>query len=127
MVKIKIVRGLLWCLGLSVVVVLLFCPLLDVISLYADLGETFKSIPTEEKKLLENPLSAILREEVGNGRAEYLPDSDTFTLHYQMSFWQAIFDCDVKICARRDCVIEELEKRYTGAEQIERRRKDGSP
>ena len=119
MSKIKIVWSLLWCLGLSVLIVLLFCPLFDVVSLYMDLGKTFKSIPTEEKKLLEEPLSAILLEEAGNGRAEYLTDSDAFELRYRMSFWQAIFDCDVKIRAKQNDTIRELKKRYTGAGKIE--------
>lgn len=127
MFKIKIVRVLLWCLGLSLVIVLLFCPLFDVVSLYVDLDKTFKLIPTEEKKLLEKPLSAILREEVGNGRAEYLTDSDVFMLRYKMSFWQVIFDCKAKICAKEDCAIKELEKRYTDAEEIEHQRKDELP
>ena len=115
----KIVRSLIWGVGLTGVFILLFYPFLDVHSLYANLGDTFKPIPTEEKKSLEKPLTAMLLEEVGNGEAEYLTASDTFRLHYKISIWEMMFSYEVKISEKETRLINKLIKRHMNPEEIE--------
>ena len=116
----KIVRPLIWGVGLTGVFILLFYPFLDVHSLYTDLGDTFDTIPTEEKKSLEKPLTAMLLEEVGNGEAEYLTASDTILLHYKISILEMMFSYKVKISEKEIRLINELIKRHMkNPEEIE--------
>lgn len=116
----KIVRSLIWGVGLTGVFILLFYPFLDVHSLYTNLGDTFDTIPTEEKKSLENPLTAMLLEEVGNGEAEYLTASDTILLHYKINIWEMMFSYKVKISEKEIRLINELIKRHMkNPEEIE--------
>lgn len=115
----KIVRSLIWGVGLTGVFILLFYPFLDVHSLYTDLGDTFDTIPTEEKKSLEKPLTAMLLEEVGNGEAEYLTASDTFLIHYKINIWEMMFSYKVKISEKEIRLINELIKRHMNPEEIE--------